>query len=92
MFARANALDLITYVYVRSISVAEQHAAMLRRQRRSVPTTSNFCRNFLSTFYIGVHLVKSNSKYSTSESFCFVFRENALRLHASLKPFFNNLI
>lgn len=34
MFARANALDLITYVYVRSISVAEQHAAMLRRQKR----------------------------------------------------------
>ncbi|VDK86235.1 unnamed protein product [Litomosoides sigmodontis] len=34
MFARADALDLITYVYVRSISVAEQHAAMLRRQRK----------------------------------------------------------
>ncbi|CAG9538470.1 unnamed protein product [Cercopithifilaria johnstoni] len=34
MFARANALDLITYIYVRSISVAEQHAAMLRRHKR----------------------------------------------------------
>ncbi|EJD74748.1 dopey domain-containing protein [Loa loa] len=34
MFARANALDLITYVYIRSISVAEQHDAMLQRQKR----------------------------------------------------------
>ncbi|VDK66335.1 unnamed protein product [Onchocerca ochengi] len=34
MFARANALDLMTYIYVRSISVAEQHAAMLQRQKR----------------------------------------------------------
>ncbi|MCP9264273.1 Protein pad-1 [Dirofilaria immitis] len=34
VFARANALDLITYIYVRSSSVAEQHAAMIRCQKR----------------------------------------------------------
>uniref|UniRef100_A0A915Q5B7 Dopey N-terminal domain-containing protein n=1 Tax=Setaria digitata TaxID=48799 RepID=A0A915Q5B7_9BILA len=33
LYARANALDLVTYVYVRSISVAEQHDAVLRRNK-----------------------------------------------------------
>ncbi|VDN03566.1 unnamed protein product [Thelazia callipaeda] len=33
LYARADALDLVMYVYVRSISVAEQHAAVSRRQK-----------------------------------------------------------
>lgn len=64
MFARANALDLITYVYARSISVAEQHAAVLQRQKRLVLFVSDFYYNVLSSFYINVHPMKSNSKYS----------------------------
>ncbi|VDM23892.1 unnamed protein product [Toxocara canis] len=33
--ARADAVDLITYVYVRSVSVAEQHVALQGRKKRS---------------------------------------------------------
>ncbi|VDK46299.1 unnamed protein product [Anisakis simplex] len=34
-WARADAIDLITYVYVRSVSVAEQHVALQGRKKRS---------------------------------------------------------
>lgn len=37
--ARADAVDLITYVYVRSASVAEQHFALQGRKRRSFEVT-----------------------------------------------------
>uniref|UniRef100_F1KPR7 Protein pad-1 n=2 Tax=Ascaris TaxID=6251 RepID=F1KPR7_ASCSU len=39
--ARADAVDLITYVYVRSASVAEQHFALQGRKRRSFEVATN---------------------------------------------------